>query len=280
MTIAQGQAPVITDLTESATPAPESLRPWFTELGHIPTVRDTSIPFAHIPQAAAMIVLRTEDCGPRDALVLGPRTRASYAEADKPMGCLRLRLAPGAVGPLLGVSAGELTDRIVRLADLPGPAAQFAGELVELRRDELFPYLEQRLPQRIRESSAQISHRKLLRTAVEYVSGRAVPATVPALAGTLAVSERQLRNLFSSGIGVSPKHYNRIDRIRRVLTRLGTSPWSHLAVGAGYYDQSHLTAEFRSFMGVAPGSFLGGTRLPIQPCRPAIYVRTISSSGR
>ncbi|MGW6331720.1 helix-turn-helix domain-containing protein [Nocardia rhamnosiphila] len=261
---------VTTDLTETTTPAPPTLRPWLTELGRIPANRDFAVPFAHIPWATTMIVLRTgQDHGSRDPLVLGPRTRASYATADKPLGCLRLRLAPGATGPVLGVGAGELTDRVVRLAELPGPAAGLAAELAELRHDELLPYLAERLPRRIRESPTQRLHRTLLRTAVDTVSAESTGGTVPALARALAVSERQLRNLFTAGIGVSPKHYTRIDRVRRVLAAAGTSSWSHLAAGAGYYDQSHMSAEFRSLMGVSPRSFLDGTRIPVLPCRPS-----------
>ncbi|WP_280425652.1 helix-turn-helix domain-containing protein [Nocardia carnea] len=259
---------VNTDLSATVVPAPDSLRPWITELGRIPAVRELSGPFAHLPQATTMIVLRTEDHGPRDALVLGPRTKASYAEADKPLGCLRLRLAAGATPILLGVRAVDLTDRVVRLAELPGPAAEMAAELTELRPDELFPYLEQRLPHVVRENPTQRSHRGLLHRAVDTVSAQVADRTVPVLANSLAVSERQLRNLFIAGIGVSPKHYARIERVRRVLTRAGSSPWSQLAVHTGYYDHSHMTAEFRSLMGVSPGSFLSGARPPADPCRP------------
>ncbi|MFI1460263.1 helix-turn-helix domain-containing protein [Nocardia carnea] len=257
-----------TDLAATVIPAPESLQPWLTELGRIPAVRERSEPFAHLPQATTMIVLRTEDNGPPDALVLGARTKASYAEAAKPLGCLRLQLAAGVTSALLGVRAVDLTDRVVRLADLPGPAASLAAELTELRPDELFPYLEQRLPQRVRESPTQRSHRGLLHRAVDTVSTQPAERRVPVLANSLAVSERQLRNLFIAGIRVSPKHYARIERVRRVLTRAGSSPWSQLAVRTGYYDHSHMTAEFRALMGVTPSSFIDGGRPLGDPCRP------------
>jgi AraC-like DNA-binding protein len=34
--------------------------------------------------------------------------------------------------------------------------------------------------------------------------------------------------------------------------------WSGLAAEAGYYDQSHLVAEFRRLMRVTPGAFAAG----------------------
>ncbi|NQE70741.1 hypothetical protein NG2371_05212 [Nocardia gamkensis] len=268
--------PVVTaELVETSEPTPESLRPWLAELGRIPTVLDLSEPFAHIPQAATTIVLRAEhgDAGDdRVALVVGPQTKASYSRASKPAGCVRLRLAPGAVPALLGVSAADLTDRVLRLDDLPGPVARLASELIELAHDEVVPYLENELPRRIPDDPAQRARRRLLATAVAAIAADR-PLSVTALAAHLAVSERQLRNLFTSGIGVSPKHFARIDRVRRVLSQAEDTPLADIATGIGYYDQSHMTADFRSLMGVPPTSFLRGEVPAPSPCRALTRLR-------
>ncbi|MFI6876491.1 hypothetical protein ACIBL6_23975 [Streptomyces sp. NPDC050400] len=43
-------------------------------------------------------------------------------------------------------------------------------------------------------------------------------------------------------------------------------PWAGLAQATGYYDQSHMAAEFRALFGVAPSAFFSG-RLPAgTPC--------------
>ncbi|MGM7646188.1 helix-turn-helix domain-containing protein [Nocardia sp. JW2] len=89
----------------------------------------------------------------------------------------------------------------------------------------------------------------------------------PAPGTRLAVSERQLRSLFAAGIGLSPKHFARIDRVRRVLTAAGKTPWSDLAAATGYYDQSHLTADFWTLMGVPPAAYLRGEPPPPMRCR-------------
>jgi AraC-like DNA-binding protein len=77
----------------------------------------------------------------------------------------------------------------------------------------------------------------------------------------LHLSERQLRTIFTDTVGISPKHFTRIDRLRAVLAGAGRGSWSDLAVAAGYYDQAHLTVEFRTIMGVPPAAFVSG-RLP------------------
>ncbi|MFC9434408.1 helix-turn-helix domain-containing protein [Nocardia sp. NPDC057030] len=285
MTAMPRPVPVVTaDLVEATVPVPESLRPWFTELGRIPTVRDLAESFAHVPQAATTIVLRAQPGAPRVALVIGPQTKALYSHPSKPASCLRLRLAHGAARPLLGVPAAALTDRVVRLADLPGVAADLAAALVELSAEDIFEFLEDTLPQRVSEDATRRAQREVLRSAVAALSADPNGRSMRALAADVAVSERQLRNLFTAGIGVSPKHFARIDRVRRVLTQvrstpLAQSPFStsddepktslaQLAADNGYFDQSHLTADFRTLMGVPPRSFLRGAVPTPSPCRP------------
>ncbi|MGW0581156.1 helix-turn-helix domain-containing protein [Streptomyces sp. NPDC002920] len=110
---------------------------------------------------------------------------------------------------------------------------------------------------------------RLLGAAMAALSTRSdrAPAQVKDVARELSVSERQLRNLFTEDVGLSPKHYARIDRVRQVLTRAAEVSWAELAVSTGYYDQSHMAADFRTLMGVPPRAFFTG-RLPrATPCR-------------
>ncbi|WP_054811582.1 helix-turn-helix domain-containing protein [Nocardia arizonensis] len=67
-------------------------------------------------------------------------------------------------------------------------------------------------------------------------------------------------------IGVSPKHFARLRRVRRVLEHAGRTPLAQLATGSGYYDQSHMNADFRTIMGIPPASFQRGERPRPTPC--------------
>lgn len=265
VTTAQTLASVVSaeDLERRTTP-PAGLRPWIAEIAHIPTTDPGPVAFSHLPLAATSIVLRREASGRRDAWVLGPRTRASYAHPERPAGCTRIRLAPGAAQPLLGVPAAELTDRVTLLSALPGPAAELADVLLELDPDEVTAFLEAELPHRVTEDPVRRDHRRLLTSAVTAMD---TTAPVGELATGLAVSERQLRNLFTAGIGVSPKHYARITRLRQVIAARGNTPWSDLAHSSGYYDQSHLSADFRLLMGVAPTAYFRGDIPAPTPCQ-------------
>jgi methylphosphotriester-DNA--protein-cysteine methyltransferase len=93
----------------------------------------------------------------------------------------------------------------------------------------------------------------LLREAVESLS--TTGERVGALARRLSVSERHLRDLFTDRVGLSPKRFARIQRVRTVLAGTGSAEWAGLASDTGYYDQSHMTADFRTLMGGSPASF-------------------------
>jgi AraC-like DNA-binding protein len=245
---------------ETPVTTPESLRPWLTELTTTPVFDDLAQPFAHPPVATTTVVLRTEKSGRGSAFVVGAQTKASYSMPTEPAGCVRLRLEPGVTRQLLGVTAYELTDRVFRLDELPGPLGYFAEELTGVPTAHAINHLEAVLPQSISESETDRAHLIVLREAISVLTADNAPA-LSELTARLAVSERQLRNLFTTGIGLSPKHFARIQRLRRVLAYAGDTPWSHLAASTGYYDQSHLTADFRTLMGVPPAAYLRG-KLP------------------
>jgi transcriptional regulator GlxA family with amidase domain len=124
------------------------------------------------------------------------------------------------------------------------------------------------LPERLA-AAADRARIELVRAGVEAMSVRSghVPGTVGDVARDLAVSERQLRNLFAEGVGLSPKHYARIDRVRTVLDHATTRSWAELAAATGYYDQSHMTSDFRTLMGVPPRSYFTGRLPEATPCQ-------------
>lgn len=80
-------------------------------------------------------------------------------------------------------------------------------------------------------------------------------STIDSLAARTGVSRRQLERWFDSHTGLSPKTLHRIFRFQRALKLRESQPadtWAALAADAGYYDQSHLIADFRDFSGAAP----------------------------
>ncbi|WP_432052528.1 helix-turn-helix domain-containing protein [Streptomyces xiamenensis] len=191
-----------------------------------------------VPDHATTLLLRVER---RELIVMGPRTRAAYHAGGAGHSCVRVRMRPGRAQALLGRPLRDLADRVLPLRALPGlDIDQFATDPVTAL-DGAWSGLPGP-PARLDE-------------AARLLAG----GTVAAAAARLNLSERRLHTLFLDGTGLSPKRFARIDRLRTVLAA-GAVPgrWADIAASAGYYDQSHMTGEFRRLMGVPPAAFTAG----------------------
>jgi AraC-like DNA-binding protein len=191
----------------------------------------------HEPDTAASVVV----CLPAGtAALVGPRLQATYAPGS-PITRMRVRLAPGAA-PAVPPAGGFVSWG--RLWPSGSVSADEVAELVNTLRANGSERAD--LVQR---ASALLGHNGVRHTAE-----------------LLHVSERHLRVVFADVMGLSPKAYARVERVRAALARIGERDFARLADELGYYDQSHLTNEFRSVMGVTPGAYAAGRRLPPTPC--------------
>ncbi|HWD77815.1 MAG TPA: helix-turn-helix domain-containing protein [Kribbella sp.] len=253
------------------------MHPWIETVSLTPATTPITV---LAPDPATTVVWRMTPAGESDVLVAGPRTKATYHATKELPVCLRLRIRPGGVIPLLGTAPDGLVDQVVPLQDLCGRSATDLAERLVTYRDELEraaevlrDYLVGRLPERLP------SALHLVRNAVVELTGpSAVPSTAPVATRTtpaarparvdvaaarLGVSERYLRRVFRQAVGVSPKHFARITRVRSVLGQ--RARWAEAAAYAGYSDQSHLIADFRALMHVTPKAFAAGD-VPLSTC--------------
>lgn len=80
----------------------------------------------------------------------------------------------------------------------------------------------------------------------------AEPARLARLLAAFSVGERQARRRFVAQVGLTPKVYARLRRIRRVcvdLARESALPGAELAASHGYADQAHLARDIRAVFG-------------------------------
>ena len=79
--------------------------------------------------------------------------------------------------------------------------------------------------------------------------------SIATLSEHVGLSARRFTRLFSLEVGLTPKVYARIQRLRRVLDCMRQSigsDWTEAAQRCGYFDQSHLIRECRSLSGFTP----------------------------
>lgn len=70
------------------------------------------------------------------------------------------------------------------------------------------------------------------------------------------LSQRQIERIFKLWLGMAPKHYQRIVRVKKAIHFLRLHKNVNLADAAhqfGFTDQAHMTREFRSIACITPG---------------------------
>jgi len=83
-------------------------------------------------------------------------------------------------------------------------------------------------------------------------------AKIEEVALAIGLSERQLQRRFNEAVGLTPKQFARVRRLRStIVAMLDTelTEWARLAAEAGYTDQSHLIHELNALTGHLPTSF-------------------------
>ncbi len=76
--------------------------------------------------------------------------------------------------------------------------------------------------------------------------------------GATRLSQRQLERQFHKWLGMSPKQYQRILRVKKTLEALKTDPHAGLvglACEYGFSDQAHMTREFKQIAKITPRQY-------------------------
>lgn len=84
--------------------------------------------------------------------------------------------------------------------------------------------------------------------------------TVASIARSLNCSERHLQKLFKNFVGVSPKLFINIIKLREALDDIVNpnhkpATMTQLALSSGYYDQPHFNSNFNTFIKTTPKNF-------------------------
>lgn len=212
-----------------------------------------------VPDACQDLLFRFQ--GPSDgpsAVAVGTMTEPLPVPDEGEADFLGVRFHPWGARPFLGVPARELTDLSVPLDDLWGPASREVTEGL----DALPPgrcrirTLERALAGRLGESDEVPD--AAVRAAVRRLEASRGAIAVAELASRVGLGRRQLGRRFRDAVGLPPSVAARVVRFQAALARIHAAPalsLSRVALEAGYYDQAHLTREFRALAGEPPGAY-------------------------
>ncbi|MET7452426.1 helix-turn-helix domain-containing protein [Streptomyces sp. NPDC005574] len=203
----------------------------------------------------------------------GPTTTAAVGEHGGQLSGIEVLLMPWAAFTLFGTPQYELADRAVDPDELPhalstrpaGGGPRSVGELSAALAalpawTDRFALLDDVFA-RWSEAGTPCSAR-VVRAWSELVrTGGAMP--VRRLADEVGWSVRHLENRFREQIGLGPKAAARVLRLQRARRLLADGRGqAETAAACGFYDQAHLSGEFRTMTGCTPREFTVARGLP------------------
>ena len=193
-------------------------------------------------------------------LIVAPLVIETPAARSRMLG---VRLRPTGAFALFGLPLRELTGTAVDLHDIVGSEARrLAERLDEARSDEarlrlMACWIEDRFEGRA-STDAGVDY------AVSEIERAGGTVSIANLLGQIGASPKRFARLFEDQVGVRPKLFSRIVRFRELAAALPTADdsLSDTVIAHGYYDHSHMNADFREFAGMSPRQFLAATPYP------------------
>jgi AraC-like DNA-binding protein len=172
---------------------------------------------------------------------------------------LGIRLRPAGAYAVLASPMREISGLVVDLEDFFGRAArELVGRCQEAATvDERFRVATRWVAKHIQKARKATPEVAWSASCIESTGG---DVSIRELRRETGLSKTRMASAFRDEIGLAPKLYARVVRFHHVLKMLqdGRAPLADVALSAAYYDQPHMTAEFRELGGITPREFLAG----------------------
>jgi AraC-like DNA-binding protein len=202
------------------------------------------------------------EAGTFTSFVAGLHDHAVWTEHDGRQGGVQVGLSPQAAFALTGQPTRHLTNAVLPIEDVFGPATR---ELVERLAEavswrERFELLDAVFAARLAVGPAPCPTVGWLWDRLVETGGR---VSVEALAREVGWSRRRLAARFAEEVGLAPKLAARVLRFEHATTLLRcpqSPPLAAVASLCGYYDQAHMNRDFTEFAGMTPGAFFQDAR--------------------
>jgi AraC-like DNA-binding protein len=253
--------------------APYVWRLWYCSQADGPRHREIVLPSGRLEIVISLARDYLTDCGDHldgpssrssAALLVGVYSHYQVIDSSDLSGLIGVVFRPGGATPFF-------EDRMQLFTNCETPLEDLWGCSMRALRDRLreaatpeakFSLLEGSLLERL-SRTLHPERNRVVDFALTKLHGSRGVATVGGLTRETGLSARRLLQLFDEHVGVSPKLYCRIQRFQLAVRRLHRGddlPWAELALGCGYYDQSHFANDFRAFSGISPTTYSSAQR--------------------
>jgi AraC-like DNA-binding protein len=190
---------------------------------------------------------------PVAANIIGPRMRALRIPMRSGLTVRGIRLWPDTAAHVLGVDPVAIREMMRPAAELLGMGAlSLARAIAKAGSDTaVVAVWEEWLAPRIASAEApDPAVRQVVRLLID--SDGAYDTAVAA--ADVALGTRQLERRFSAAVGLTPKQFARVRRVRATIGAIlaGERRMAHLEQQLGFPDHAHFIREFRSVAGLTP----------------------------
>lgn len=221
-----------------------------------PTPETMSDNYTILPSASATLTVRAGEQG-IDCMLRGVNTRPLRVghNANRLRSLLLIEFRPGGLFPFLRIPQSELLNISlpVQLLDHVLPAQLEAA------------FLQANSIETLLSSLNTIFLSQLLNDTADRIVGAALGDVIMShgtvrmqtLSKYSAYSDRQLRRFFLQRVGVPPKRVAKLAQLSyalRLFDQGDACNWANIAAQAGYFDQAHMIADFRTSYGLTPGA--------------------------
>ena len=193
------------------------------------------------------------------ALYRGPTIQTTAFMPGESIDMIGIHFYPGMAYPFVQQPMCELFQVILPATDI-WPASDWNSLHAQLaehpRGTQRLHGLNQWLLERL--CSADQVH-AAIRQSITWLRQYMPASSMDQLTSKVCLSQRQLERLFNHQVGMTPKRYSQVARVGRARQAIKTSSGklclSEQALIAGYYDQAHLTREFKKMVGLTPAAY-------------------------
>jgi len=196
--------------------------------------------------------------------IIGPHDRPVINEPTGETHAFGIITTPVGCEAVFGVPPSRLRGAVAELTDVWPPASELRATLADLDPPAALAHLVDVLG---RHAAVDLPGRDRIARVVAMLEADPV-RSIAEVAADLGVSHGYLDRQFGEIVGLSPRRFARLIRMRRLLERLDVradNPWTAIAAELGWFDQSHFIRDFKRHTGTTPNRYIAAQRSVMAP---------------
>lgn len=227
--------------------------------------------------------IRFGDYGTMATCLGGPRTDYFDVTTGGGLEMVGVEFQPYGARMFFDMPMSDLYNLLLTPADLNDDALAALEEQVMTAESvaECFRIFDDFFIRRLHDDKRRDLNLQRIVAAFRTIGQQDKPTSVSDMADAACLSTKQFNRLFADFVGMTPKKYLRLYRFHEALRHLkaGCLSLTEAAWQSGYYDQTHMTREFKDLSGFAPSFYDQGDRSACAPFSWMVYKAKIEGIG-